>query len=579
MMKVLVAFVALTCVYAHESEMSSELKEHYQLLGTKLIRQQHLMSSPYLAEITTNLAVENPIQTIHDTVMVMKTEIQTEVQKANRKFKKDEATCNQNKKHYSERRAVHSRLESEASAKKTEHFEKKEAQKSQPPAYNVSMANYNASCTGAWDQIVILQKQRDVSHQKFLKSQKAFYDALSQILIIRRALNGEGQLSDLAGTEFLEGTTCSSHMTRMSKDFSHVSVLSSMLQTFSKAFSRLESSDPTKDMDAINVILDKVKENLVNSMTLAAEQEAVAVNLWKQSKIQKINEMSVICQLACKAGRGIASSTVKLGIHYIAYAEQAIIEAENEYLDDRYTFLFEWEEKSCNAMKAAHELAIRSLGNEKDALQNVLTYMKSHMYDPADSSVGYSKTLSDVISSPYRWAPETNPVYVKVSNTYSTISGTPGGFDPLTCRKGFATVFSQIRILTQTKTNNLFINPNDLEHSKNMDVDRQTDMADSDMNCQLYPTGIPVGRASACNPTAVKGVIDLTGTPYKFQSQEWATKFFVKAGRRSQGNAKLSPDNKKLVLTVTGFCGDIYGDDSPGEFRDYRSDPIPIVLG
>merc|ERR1712166_1598128 len=130
--------------------------------------------------------------------------------------------------------------------------------------------------------------------------------------------------------------------------------------------------------------------------------------------------------------------------------------------------------------------------NELNALSRVLEYLKMHVFNDKN---GWGQSIMATISKPYKWKLESQPVYISVTDTYSTVAH---GFEPQSCRSSYSTVFSKLRILTQERTNQAYIDPNDLTHSDNFNVKRTESMKSGKIECALFPAGIPVGRASTC---------------------------------------------------------------------------------
>lgn len=227
-------------------------------------------------------------------------------------------------------------------------------------------------------------------------------------------------------------------------------------------------------------------------------------------------------------------------------------------------------------MRKEFQIQFAGYNNELNALARVSRSLETILGEKG----GWTKEMVSTISAPYQWKAEATPTYVDVQNTFSTITGQPGGFDVLACRTGYSTVFTGLRILQSSPSGDPFLDPNDLTKSLNYDTNRAKALKDTDLTCQLYPAGLPVGRAAACNAGKAQARIDLTGTPYVFNKDgtKGVKSFWKCLGRGSHCSIKLSDDNRILDLDVTGRCGDVYGDDASSEFADYRSDPIPLKL-
>jgi hypothetical protein len=359
-----------------------------------------------------------------------------------------------------------------------------------------------------------------------------------------------------------------------------------MLQVFSKSFAKVEqapaknhagtvggSSVGTKkkvqantgNMDAINKLLAKVRENLVKSMQLSYKQENKLISLWKtekQNRRMKINDDWITNWENFKAQGTLEE---KIGLHWQREGSAKIRGAEHVKLSQETQIMRDFLDKRCWESRIAYENDSMNRANELNALEDVLRYMKTWVV----GKHGWSKKMNDVVSSPYKWKIEKAPEYVDVKNTYSTTANTN---DPVSCRTPYSTVFQKVRILTQDKTDQKFIDPNDLTHTKNMNVKR--DQPVKSMNCQQFPSGISLGRAHSCSKEKFTSAsVDLTGTGYKFGKA--AERMFKVLGRKTAGSSvKFTNGGKLVTIQIRGRCGDIYPDDSAD--ADYRSDPIPL---
>jgi len=397
-------------------------------------------------------------------------------------------------------------------------------------------------------------------------------------------LNGEGTLGDLGG--FLEQSPCSARFAQIAEETKHVPRVSSMLQVFSKTFQKIEdrtSQNPVAkvgdassttaqvqtnsgDMDAINTILAKVRENLIASLAAATEQENKLIGLWKASKQEqraKIND-DWITNWVNFEDQG--STEEYIGTHFQDEGKAKIEAAQNMKKGDEYRILLEFLDARCTASRKAYVVTMNNYANELNALQKVIDYLQNNVLKK------WSKNIVAVISSPYEWNLEAAPTYLDVKNTWST---TAFNDDPVSCRTPYATVFTKIRVVSQVQTNVKFIDPNDLTFSSNMDVARKAPIA-GNIECQLFPSGLPLGRANSCSELEfATASLDLTGTGYKFGTS--AKSMFKIFGRKTDGSeATFSNGDQTLTIKVRGRCGDLYGDDASPELADYRSDPIPL---
>lgn len=452
---------------------------------------------------------------------------------------------------------------------------------------NATRATMNISLSSQEVEVARGQANRDASKSEFDNLNQAFEWALGNITLIGRVLNGEGTLGDLHGTAgFLEEASCSARMSQLAEHTKDVPVVANMLQVFSKSFAKVEdtpakiggSSTGTQakvqsnggEMTAINTILAKVRENLVKSLQLAQDQENAAITLWKtdkQTRRKKIND-DHISNWKNLEEQGKVEETI--GFDWEKEGSERITAAENKKAYDELVILHDFLNTRCKKSRKDFVVDMNNKANEINALNKVVAYLKKHVL----GKEGWSKDIVESVSSPYTFVIE-DPVYVSVKG-FSTIDHQD---DPVTCARTFSTVFSKIRILTEKRTNAKYIDPNDLTHSVNKDVKRGKVLT-GDPNCQLFPSGIPVARASSCgagDEDYAHAELDLTGTPYKFGKA--AQRMFQVLGRKSKGKATFSSDGKKVTIKVKGRCGDLYADDAPRDDVDYRSDPIPLETG
>lgn len=439
--------------------------------------------------------------------------------------------------------------------------------------------------TIAKDEADVLARQaaRDRDHQEYLNLRQSFEWALGNVSLIRRVLNGEGDLADLYGQKrFLEEESCSAHMKGLAEALQHTPQVANMLETFSKSFELVEAKGVDKvdglqaksqkssgDMDAINTILDKVRENLAKSLTLATKQENAAIALWQKTKLdltKVINDNYLKNWKNYKQGGEIEEY---MGLHWETEGKHLVAARKFVKRRDELDILKEFLSKRCSDSRRAYINTMATFTNELNALDKVIKYLQEKVF-PKWANMA---SISDVTSSPYEWKKENKPVYVNVQgkNTYSTTAYNNG--DVVQCRSPYSTVFTKLRILTQERTEQKYLDPNDLTYSTNYDTKFNAVITPQ---CQIFPDGIPVGRAHSCSKKEfATAQIDLTGTGYKFGKK--ALSMFKIIGRETLGStATLSSDGKILKLSIRGRCGDLYGDDAAIDDVDYRSDPIPL---
>jgi len=250
-----------------------------------------------------------------------------------------------------------------------------------------------------------------------------------------------------------------------------------------------------------------------------------------------------------------------------------LLQQKAQKAHDENEILHEFLETRCQESRLAFQRTMTNFMNELNALSRVTQYLKMHVFNEKN---GWGKSIMATISKPYKWKLESQPSYINVKGTYSTVAH---GFDPQSCRSSYSTVFSKLRILTQERTNQAYIDPNDLTHSNNFNVKRTESMKSGRIQCALFPAGIPVGRASTCTDAGhgVKSVINLKGTNYKFGDH--ALKMFKVLGQNTvNSKVRISKDRQVITLIAKGRCADLYGDDLSALDADYRSDPIPLEL-
>lgn len=555
----------------NEAASATELEKHYEVLSAQVSKNARLLQSANLAEIDTHLAVKNPMEKIYDICQQMRNDIAAEKKVVMKKNGVRSKMCTTTQFRYRAGIEKNNNIAKSERDAALVHEKKHKARQDEPAAKEKERAGRNV--TIALDEKTVRDEQaaRDKSHRKFLVLQDAFSMALGNVSLIRRVLNGEGSLGDLHGggnARLIEMPTCSSQMSLLAQNVDSVPEVSSMLQVFSKSFEKLEGAhNAPGDMDAINTILDKVRENLEKSLKIATAQENAAIVLWKSRKQKITNKINDDYIANWKNYKEQGAIELDIGVNWEAQGKHLVAKSKAIKRRDELTILNQFLKTRCHEDSIAYKTTLTTFANEKNALDSILNYLNNNVLKKWRMN-----GISDVASSPYEWKLEKAPTYVAVKNTYSTTNHNNG--DNIQCRSAYATVFDKIRILTQVRTNQAFIDPNDMTFSTNKNVKRTTNL--KDVQCQLFPTGIPLGRAHSCSDKQYSNAkIDLTGTIYKFDSH--ALKMFKVLGRKTAGSeAKLSKDGKILTLQVRGRCGDLYGDDAQLENVDYRSDPIPL---
>jgi hypothetical protein len=573
-MRVLLCIVAAACVLATEvavkdKEMSEEqLATHYKAIGDIASDKATMLSSARLSEIAARSSVKDPMKTIHDTIVVMIKDINVERGKAHRAWIKEKKYCSTTNANYDGIvKAKISCMEKHAQLAA-------KAEKTWPPCHSKlrgmldSIKANNKTCHAKWDDIVDKKAKHDKLHAEFLALKAAFEKAIGEIGVIRRVLMGEGSLSDLHATGFLEESPISERLNRIGAAVEHPHV-HSLLQSFSTAFSKLEGSQSANgDMDAVNALLDKVKDNLVKALKLATDQEDARTQLYLQDLKQMVTQWADCWTRSFNMYKEHGECLRTIGKGKMGQWDNTKEELKCQKVKQATDILQRFLHKRCRASRRAYVRAMRSFANEKNALQQVKKYLVNTVFP------GWSKRMTDVASTPYKFKPE-KPVYVTVKNTFSSIYG---GYDEVSCRTTYNTKYTKLRILTAADANAAkYIDPNDYAGTENFrDPTMREKLEKRKMNCQLFPEAIPVGRAASCLKTTVaKARVDLRGTGYKF------TKEGVKAWKAlghgvTTSKVRLSNGDQVLDIEAAGRCADLYYDDAPRATADYRSDPIPI---
>lgn len=588
-MRVAFALCVVATVFAHQVALQEDATEeqmavHYSALSKQVSKDAQRLNSARLAEIDSHLAIVNPMQKIFQTCKQMQTQIYAERKAAIKKEKADRSMCSATLASYKAGSLKNDRNKKNSLDAAARNRKKHLAKKDEPKRlYNEREAR-NVTIKKEEDDVATRQTNRDNEHTEYVNLRTSFEYALGNVSLIRRVLNGEGTLGDLHGAKnFLETQSCSAHMSNLASALSHTPQVSNMLQVFSKSFALIENAKVAKvgqtqaktqrntgDMDAINTILDKVRENLEKSLTLATKQENAAIALWKKTKQTMTNNINKNYILNWKNFKDGGEIEEYMGKHWETEGKHRVAARRSVKRRDELDILHEFLNTRCKQSRRAFVTAMASFTNELNALDKVIKYLKEKVFPKWAKMT----SIQDVTSSPYTWKLENKPVYidVKAKRTYSTTAFNDG--DNVQCRTPYSTVFSKVRILTQDKTNQKFLDPNDLTHSKNVDPTKR--IAKVKPQCQLFPDGIPVGRAHSCDRKQfATAQVDLTGTGYKFGKK--ALSMFGILGRVTLGSAAtLSKDGLILKLSVRGRCGDLYGDDAGVDNADYRSDPIPL---
>jgi len=581
-------FACVAAAVAVTADTSGEA-QHYEAMGKMVDRDAEVLQSAMLTEVGAHVALQNPMKTIYDTVQSMLKEIRQDRAKVIKGEKADRKTCKETINSYKtgqdQQTKKQQRHLSEAGKLYTTHQKKWDI----PAQKNKTRATMNVSIATQEVAVARGQSVRDAAAEEFRKLKQAFEYALGNITLIGRVLNGEGTLGDLHG--FLEESSCSARMSQLAEGAKDVPVVANMLQVFSKSFAKVEAT-PAKiggakgtqakvqsnggELTAINTILAKVRENLVKSLVLAQEQENNAIALWKsekQTRRKKINDDHISNWKNLEEQGSVEES---IGSDWEKEGGERITAAKAKKAYDELTILDEFLSARCKASRKQYQVDMTNKANEINALSKVLSYLRLHVFNKKG---GWTKEMMSVVSAPYKFKVEDKPVYVDVNakHSYSTIDFQD---DPVTCKSPYSTVFTKVRILTEDRTNAKFLDPNDLTHSKNKNVKRTNDIK-GDPVCQLFPTGIPVARASSCgsgDEDYAVSQLDLSGTPYKFGAA--AKRMFQILGRKTTGSSvKFSKGDKLVTLKIKGRCGNLYADDAAKDDVDFRSDPIPLDTG
>lgn len=576
-LSVVLAVVALAC--ASEVVDTPENKDHYAALHNIIAPLEDAMTSVSLSELRVHVGLQNPMKTIYSTCEKMRKEIYADRKLAMQKEDSDRKLCKSTLTRYTSYIKAQNDADQFSRSKAIKDYQVHIALVKPAESLNKTRFARNVTIADQEVQVARGQANRDAQHTEYDNLVSAFEYALGNVSLIRRVLNGEGTLNELHGAVgFLEEGSCSSHMSQLAASVSHVPQLSSMLQVFSKAFAKVEAIPVAKtglktqakvqkssgDMDAINTILAKVRENLLKALKLATQQENNLIKLWKSSKRSQRNKLNSNWRKNANDFTKQGEVEEKLGRHWESEGAHRITAAQAVKKRDETQILKDFLGTRCAVSRRNFQVDMTNKGNELNALDAVIRYLKTNVFPK------WSKNIVDVVSTPYKWKVE-SPQYVSVGKTYSTTAN-PGD-DATTCRTSYATVFSKVRILTSTNGQK-YIDPNDLTHSKNYNAKRTTALKSVD--CQLFPTGVPVGRAHSCSKDSYsKAQVDLTGSGFKFGKA--ALRMFKILGRKTKGSkVKLSSNGLVLTLKVHGRCGDLYGDDAAMENVDYRSDPIPL---
>lgn len=563
---VLSVVIALACA----SEASDDA--HYNSLSALVHKSSQVLNSVFLEEVNANLAVKNPMKVIQSTMQQMRTDIEKEKKNAVKRHTSTQTMCKSTLALYAGEISKHQASMAAAKASARKQYDKHDAKKHEPAQLNASRAARNVSCATKEVEITTLQTKRDKEHTEYLLLENAFEMALGNVTLIKRVMNGEGSMNDLAGQSgFIEDTTCSAHMQRLSSATS-VPTVSSMLQVFSKSFSKLEKANGN-DMDGLNTILDKVRENLSKALAAATKQENMLISQWQTEKLERREELNDMWIKTWKEFESQGEIEYKIGDHWSKEGSYKVKNKQARKKRDNYNILLDFLAVKCKHEFKVHTLTMAGYVNELNALSTALNYMAVNVFS---NSTGWNLDAMDGAYQPYKWHIQKKPTYLPVSNSYSTIAG---GYDGQSCRTayekgGYKTTFSKIRILQAKGTSQMFVDPNDLTYTKNTLLNN----AAVKPICNLFPMGLPLGRAASCNvETGAKAVIDLRNTKYKFGDA--AKQMFKVLGRKtSSSTVKLSHNGQKLELHAKGRCADVYGDDVGVNAADYRSDPIPLEL-
>lgn len=571
------SLVAVACV-------TVSARDHYAKMAS-LLEVSHTSEDANLALLRSNVQLKSPMVQIAEQVTSMISDVRKERTADRKKYLALQKSCDVTGAQYSSDINRHEKLSrvhrtratsSSRNHRKLAHMPAKAVE--QRKAYNVSVSQQEVKVKRG-------QASRDAVHVEFLKLQAAFEKAISEIDTIGRVLNGQGTLGDRHGAVgFLEEQSCSSRFNQMKEDAKDFPHLASMLESFSKAMETVEAPTAavtktaagteakvqvsTKDMDAINMILAKVHENLISAMKTSYDMEVKAINLWKnekQDRRKKINNQWIKTWTNLK-DQGTVES--QIGTYWKSEGQSLIDAQKHTKRADEIRIQQEFLKAMCKREKRNYPLRMMSNANQLNALSAVMRYLRQHVF--TDKSVWKAAKINAAITSTYKWELD-DPIYLDVANTYST---TNFDDDAATCKTPFTTVFSKVRVLKEVNTSRYFLDPNDLSYSKNFDIKMENEQ--KILQCSLFPNGIPLGQVHSCSKdNFATSVIDLTNTNFQFGPD--AKSMFKVIGRKTDGSS-VTFDKSGLVATlkVRGRCGDIYSEDLAADQADFRADPIPL---
>lgn len=581
-MKLVVVFALVVCAFATEVATTdadaAKLHKHYDVLKKMVAKSSDALESAAMTEIGAHLANDSTMNTIATTCEQMKTEISQESQNALKEEHEDTRVCSETLANYKQDRQTAEDNKADF-LKEASKFLKKWSDIEDQPANNnatrVSLKTAIESKEVAYKSVV---EASDAAQVDFLGTREAYMWALANVSVIHRVLNGEGTLDEYAGRgSFLEEAPISKRIQALSLA-STSSRMNNMLKIYSRSFSLLEAKDKTTgDMDAVNTLLVKIRENLTRDLKTLTDQNNNRIALDKASRLERRHKINENWQTYYNNYKDSGEIEEKIGQWIQDEGNNRFKAAKQIKIRDQLDIMIDFLQRRCTASRRAFSFLMAQKANEMNALSAVLQYLHTEVFPTASA---WHQT-SDVVSTVYKWETSSGlaDVYIDVKNTWSTIDNQD---DAVVCRQPYATVFSKVRVLTEKTTGRKFLDPNDMKHTKFKEVNRNHDLKDQAIECQMFPAGIPLGRAQSCSRTRfAHGQIDLTGTPYKFGNE--AKNMFKILGldtgkddadRETRSRVELSSNGKKLTMRVKGKCGDVYGDDSPNP--DYRSDFIPL---
>jgi hypothetical protein len=547
----------------------SASEDHYGQCRKSISPYTNAIDSVVLTQVDTHLQVKNSWQTIVDTCRTMYKENVSEKRVKKAGELRDDRMCKRQQTSYlsiqasrNRRAAAYNRRALQQNAIRFPKKGKTIAQKIKDEHAGPCAVN-RKEVDRLLGEIDAAAKIDADAQATFKKIKAAFEYALEEITQIYRVLNGQGTLSDRYGrANGLMELSAADHMKRLASQVEHP-LVKGMIQTYTKTLQKVSGAG---DMDAVNALLFKMKENLATTLQKKQEAEWARRNTHTVNNLDLHKKMNNNWKLFWECRKRIGNYWIKMGTAHTREAQAKIMEFRNRKIADKNGILYSFLRARCRVTRNEYDVFLANKNNEQEALLKVIEYI--------EQKVLKKPWVNNIGQTPYRWKLETKPEYVTVKNTFSTVDHRRDD-DVITCKDEYATVYTKLRIMTEDKTGRKFIDPNDMTHSKNTNTDRTADKRN--VQCELYPIGIPVGRARSCKADQGSVArIDLSGTPYKFDKVSKAM-FKILGKDSTKSTVKMSKGNRLIELKAYGRCGDVYGDDLPANMADYRSDPIPII--